>query len=701
MDIDFSRDTPTLPGFNMEDPALARAPARRFSVSDGADRTFFSHGLFAVLAMGFGSYFGSLRELVNPQPAANPQPEGARTNDVAEERAIVASEAHVTELSDLSSFWQSFFDRYEDIYQQTIRPRAHHSVLRTEAGGFHLSYPSSALLAARPVEYTDSGFRFRFPAFHDHLKHGHLVPAKPEVPASHSGIGRTPDDQEPRKSSTEGTPPGRTPNQEPKLNRSPVSRGPVSLGTSYAGLSMLLAFTDLAQAATDPDGDPLSISQLHTLSGSIRRYDDAHWIFTPEQGKIGLVTFSYNLSDGQASILGEAYLRLSELPPKELAGTEADNILVGTAGKDVIDAGGGNDTVLARDGDDMIYGRDGDDVLFGGAGNDVLDGGAGDDRMFGGDGDDLLFGGAGNDRLWGDAGNDRLVGGDGNDVLLGGAGDDRVFGDEGADLISGEDGDDLLSGGMGDDTLSGGGGDDLIFGDEGNDTFLAGQGPVLEAAVAVSSREALHPVSIDDSGSDLAASDGNDMIDGGEGTDCYDASMIGSSVIINLDEGYAEGTAIGHDELRSIENAIGGSGADTIVASSAVNVLIGGAGDDVFVFRSIEALSNDDRGHDEIRDFQIGDKIDFSELSKELGKLYFSDDDRLDGSEGLGDHWAMIRFYHDLSSADEDRQVVQILTDIDGDDECELVVFSHHGLSNDDFILKAIEPVDHPDLFMA
>ena len=50
-----------------------------------------------------------------------------------------------------------------------------------------------------------------------------------------------------------------------------------------------------------------------------------------------------------------------------------------------------------------------------------------------------------------------------------------------------------------------------------------------------------------------------------------------------------------------------GSGNDTITMSNAVNIVDGGAGNDVFVFGSSTAANNDT-----IRGFQTGDKIDLS-----------------------------------------------------------------------------------------
>lgn len=83
------------------------------------------------------------------------------------------------------------------------------------------------------------------------------------------------------------------------------------------------------------------------------------------------------------------------------------------------------------------------------------------------------------------------------------------------------------------------------------------------------------------------ASAGNDIIDGsGQGAagDTFDASASSNNLNIDLDAGSASGIdATSTVTLVDIENAVGGSGNDTIVGSSANNTLVGNDGDDTFV----------------------------------------------------------------------------------------------------------------------
>ncbi|MBU2326612.1 MAG: cadherin-like domain-containing protein, partial [Alphaproteobacteria bacterium] len=464
-------------------------------------------------------------------------------------------------------------------------------------------------------------------------------------------------------------------------NRAPLSRGPIYLGTGLVNLSMLLMWADLARAGVDPDGDLLTISAIQATSGEIRAYGSDAWIYVPERDKQGLVTLTLTMSDGKATVQGQGFLDLRAHAETEITGTDGDDVLLGTPGKDLIDAGAGNDTVYGREGDDMILGGAGDDLLIGGDGRDIIHGGAGHDRIFGGDGDDVLFGEAGDDMLFGEAGRDSLMGGDGKDILSGGDGDDRLFGEAGNDVLSGDAGHDVLDGGSGHDTLAGGAGDDVMVGDDGDDVFVAGAQPVLE-------ERSLAQMAMD-APTRNTNDDGDDVIHGGNGQDTYDASFATMTVEIDLEAGFAEGEEIGSDQLTSIENAVGGAGDDTITASSAVNILYGRGGQDSFVFGSVASISNYGAGHDEIRDFDVGDKVDLSKLERELGRIYFDD-----GENSLDldrhDHRTLVKLYKKMIDDDDaGHQVLQLITDIDGDQDYEIVIISAHDLDEDDLILTA------------
>ncbi|QGG92179.1 hypothetical protein GH983_17600 [Agrobacterium sp. MA01] len=668
------------------DAQSAKAPARRFALPDTPDRTLWSPGIFAVLSMGLGAYLGRLREIVNPSPNAQAPDEQkpVALDDGTTAPVLDAPEAGL----DIAAFWQEIQRAYEDVVEQIEPPRRLYSSIRFNAQDFTLE----GGYAGRPfqgvsIDVAANDFRFVTPSVaKPKLAAFGLPRAANDAPAAgQAGDGNSdaPDDGGlpvdissgggSSSGGTSGNPPAPT-------NRAPLSRGPIYLGTGLVNLSMLLMWADLARAAVDPDGDPLTISAIRATSGEIRAYGDDAWIYVPERDSQGLVNLTFTLSDGKASVQGQGFLDLRAHAETEITGTDGDDILLGTPGKDLIDAGAGNDTVYGREGDDLILGGLGDDVLIGGEGRDVIHGGDGDDRIFGGEGDDVLFGDAGNDMLFGEAGRDTLMGGEGQDILSGGDGDDRLFGEAGDDVLTGDAGNDVLDGGTGHDTLAGGAGDDVMVGDEGDDVFVAGVQTVLEARTS-----AQMPLDAPTPGID----DGDDVIHGGEGADTYDASSATMAVGIDLEAGVAAGAEIGSDRLTSIENAVGGAGNDTITASSAVNILYGRGGQDSFVFGSVASISNYGAGHDEIRDFDVGDKVDLSKLERELGRLYFDD-----GENSLEldrhDHKTLVKLYKKMIDDDDaGHQVLQLVTDIDGDQDYEIVIISAHDLDEDDLILTA------------
>lgn len=287
--------------------------------------------------------------------------------------------------------------------------------------------------------------------------------------------------------------------------------------------------------------------------------------------------------------------------------------------------GEGNDTLanienaIGGSGSDTITGSTAANQLFGGGGADSIVGGAGNDTIFGGAGNDTLDGGTDNDTVSyatstaamtinlnsGTAsgeGTDTLsnfenaIGGSGNDTITGTGGANTLFGGDGADSLNGGNGSDTLFGGLGDDTLNGGGGADTVSyasvatgmsinltantaTGEGNDTFLS-----IENATGGSGNDTItgntgNNVLTGGAGNDtLSGGAGNDTLDGGADTDTASYATVTSALTINLATNSATGD--GNDSLVSIENAIGGTGNDTITGNAADNSLAGGNGTD-------------------------------------------------------------------------------------------------------------------------
>jgi serralysin len=103
-------------------------------------------------------------------------------------------------------------------------------------------------------------------------------------------------------------------------------------------------------------------------------------------------------------------------------------------------------------------------------------------------------------------------------------------------------------------------------------------GAVIENAIGGSGADTIIGNAADNR---LVGGAGNDSLDGGAGSDTADYASATVAVTANLGAGTASGGAqVGTDTLISIENAIGGSGADNLTGSSVANVLSGGAGAD-------------------------------------------------------------------------------------------------------------------------
>jgi Ca2+-binding RTX toxin-like protein len=150
------------------------------------------------------------------------------------------------------------------------------------------------------------------------------------------------------------------------------------------------------------------------------------------------------------------------------------------------------------------------------------------------------------------AGDDVIYGAGGNDVICGGGGSDTIYGERGNDTLNGTTGDDTVYGGRGSDDLDGDSGEDRVFGDTGNDTLSGGP-------------------------------DDGDSVDGGPGAhDVASYRGAGGPIAVHLANGAVSGAE--DERLSGIEDAHGGSDADTLMGSGASpNRLDGGPGDDRLV----------------------------------------------------------------------------------------------------------------------
>ncbi len=109
-------------------------------------------------------------------------------------------------------------------------------------------------------------------------------------------------------------------------------------------------------------------------------------------------------------------------------------------------------------------------------------------------------------------------------------------------------------GGAGNDTLGGGRMSDALCGEAGNDTFVA-----------------------------TSSADGADQYEGGDGIDRADYSARTGAIAVHLDDVANDGEDKEGDDVRStVEDIIGGAGADVLTGTSGGNAtILGGAGDDM------------------------------------------------------------------------------------------------------------------------
>ena len=245
-----------------------------------------------------------------------------------------------------------------------------------------------------------------------------------------------------------------------------------------------------------------------------------------------------------------------------------------------------------------LAGNEDANLLEGTPDGDRIAAGAGGDYALGYGGDDQIDGGDGDDQLWGDgdgsAGGDVLVGGKGADILIGEGGTDRLYGDrlvgladaiqdpttaadpsKGDWLAAGE-GDDVLIGSASSDVLTGGGGRDVLVGGAGND-FLMGDADYvpMDPAWQFTLRADGSPAAYSTSSAALndPASSAADVIYGGAGDD-WAWGGLGDDFI------YGEG---GKDQLfgnLGADTVVGGEGGDLLAAGSRKQVDLADGGDD-------------------------------------------------------------------------------------------------------------------------
>ncbi len=210
-------------------------------------------------------------------------------------------------------------------------------------------------------------------------------------------------------------------------------------------------------------------------------------------------------------------------------GTDGDDTIEGHLNNNIITTGDGNDTVTINGNNNNITtGNDNDVITVGGDSNTI----------YSGDGDDTIEGHLNNNTITTGNGNDTVtINGNNNDITTG---DDNDVVTVGGDY----------------NTIYSGDGDDIVMIKNGsNNTIIAGSGE----------------------GDDIYSVEGTGI----NNTIVYSSSSLG--ITVDLNQGIADGSEIGHDIISGIDNIIGGDGNDTFVGNEFSNTISGGLGDDTYI----------------------------------------------------------------------------------------------------------------------
>jgi len=191
--------------------------------------------------------------------------------------------------------------------------------------------------------------------------------------------------------------------------------------------------------------------------------------------------------------------------------------------------------------------------------------------------DNLITGNSGNNILDGGLGNDALIGGLGNDTLIGGLGNDTLNGGEGDDnyLLP------ITTASLGSDTITDVSGVDTVV--------FAGSTPAITFNLGLTTAQTVG------AGTQitLTAADAIENAIGGTGND----SLFGNALNNSLVGG------------AGIDTLTGGLGNDTLTGGAGNDSLSGGAGNDQFVFDGTSVFAAATFGVDTITDFTTGDKL--------------------------------------------------------------------------------------------
>jgi large repetitive protein len=104
------------------------------------------------------------------------------------------------------------------------------------------------------------------------------------------------------------------------VNDGPVAGAAVVLAAVAEDTSVTITSAQLLANASDIDSATISVQNLVASSGTLTANEDGTWSFTPAANDDTAVTFSYQISDGQASVAGSASLDIIAVNDGPVAG---------------------------------------------------------------------------------------------------------------------------------------------------------------------------------------------------------------------------------------------------------------------------------------------------------------------------------------------------------------------------------------------
>ncbi len=378
-------------------------------------------------------------------------------------------------------------------------------------------------------------------------------------------------------------------------------------------------FADIENLVGGPGADRFVLFTTGRVSGSIEGGGGVDTLAGPDAA----TTWEITETDA-GTVNGQRFTGIENLE----GGAAADRFVLRGAGRvsGTIEGGGGSDTLAGPDAPNtwMVNGRDtgalngqrfiGIENLVGGADRDVfvLSEGAGvSGTVRGGGGENALdYSSFASGVMVNLAESTAAGAGSVQEIqdVIGGQGADTLTGDAGANLLVGGGGDDTFVWSAG-DTLQGGAGRDTLMGPGTESTWSIR--PSGAGALGDSSFEDMENLAGGQAGDTFVFTDGAGvagLIDGGGGVNTLDYLAYAGAVVIGLSSATASGTG----GTRNIQWYRGGSGQDTLIGPNADAVwsitgrdegsvngaefrgfenLVGGSGDDSFVFESAGGVS--------------------------------------------------------------------------------------------------------------